>query len=67
MAAGIHSHVFDLGGADGNALAKGLRTAWSGYREVHTKLMELRDHQANLMRLAHYMTKPGYAFRRQSP
>ena len=57
----FHVHMLvDLGGADVNALAKGLRTAWSGYRQVHTKLMEQRDHQANLMRLAHYMTKARY-------
>ena len=57
----FHVHMLvDLSGVDGNALAKGLRTAWSGYRQVQTKLMEKRDHQANLMRLAHYMTKARY-------
>jgi hypothetical protein len=57
----FHVHmVVDLGGVDVNALSKGLRTAWSGYRQVQTKLMEQRDHQANLMRLAHYMTKARY-------
>ena len=57
----FHVHMLvDLGGADVNALSKRLRTAWSGYRQVQTKLMEQRDHHANLMRLAHYMTKARY-------
>ena len=54
----FHVHMLiDMAGMNVDELAKMLRTVWTGNRQVQVKPMDQRDHQANLMRLAHYMTK----------
>jgi hypothetical protein len=58
----FHTHLLvDLDGADPRRLGKMLRAAWgSGSRQVQIKVMQQREHRANITRLAHYMTKARY-------
>jgi hypothetical protein len=55
----FHIHMLiDLAGADVDKLAEMLRDGWgTGSRQVQIKLLERRDHRANIIRCAHYMTK----------
>ena len=55
----FHVHLLiDLAGADVDKLAKMLREGWgTGARQVQVKMLERRDHRANIIRCAHYMTK----------
>jgi hypothetical protein len=55
----FHVHLLiGLDGADAETLAQMLREAWgTGSRQVQIKVLEPRDHRANIIRCAHYMTK----------
>ena len=55
----FHVHLLiDLAGADADKLAEMLRDGWgTGARQVQIKVLERRDHRANIIRFAHYMTK----------
>jgi hypothetical protein len=58
----FHVHLLvDLAGGDPRRLGEMLRTAWGhGSRQVQIKVMQQREHRANIIRLAHYMTKARY-------
>ena len=58
----FHIHLLvDLAGADLRRLGNMLRAAWgSGSRQVQVKVLQQREHRANVIRLAHYMTKARY-------
>jgi hypothetical protein len=58
----LHVHLLvDLAGADPQRLGRLLRAArGAGSRQVQIKVMQQRAHRANIIRLAHYMTRARY-------
>jgi hypothetical protein len=58
----FHVHLLvDLAGGDADRLLDLLRDVWGrGDRQVQAKMMRQREHQANVLRLARYMTKARY-------